>query len=378
VAVGRSLSARLILSTLLGGVLLATAAPAQADPQVLSVTVTNGPFAGRVTELRVRALDPEGPISGAVASFGPGEGGFGSSACSAASAAGVGVGAPFAPGVPATVALPHLPRRAGETSGAVRVDGGNCSDLTGSVLQPFTVRTVPPGETPVPLVLPAPISANEGAPLPTLPGVELPRLPPLPPIPPLPPLPGNPVPLPPLPNPPPVPPLPELPAAAAAAAAAARASCPGARRRVGRTARSRQRARRALLCLLNRVRARFGLRPLRHNLRLRRASLQHSRAMVRRRFFAHVQPGGIGLVTRLRRARYLPGRVWAVGENLGWGMGGFDRPRRMVRAWMHSTGHRANILFPAYREVGLGVYPGVPISTRSRGATFTTDFGFRR
>ncbi|HEX2233284.1 MAG TPA: CAP domain-containing protein [Thermoleophilaceae bacterium] len=365
----RSLSARLTLSMLCAGAMLAIASPAQADPRVLSVTVSNGPFAGRVTELRVQALDPEGPVSGAVASFGPGEGGFGSSACSAASAAGVGVGAPFAPGVPATVALPHISRRAGETSGAVRVDGGSCAELTGSVLQPFTVRTVPRGETPAPLVLPPPISANEGVPLPTLPGVELPQLPPLPPPP------GNPVPLPPLPNPPQLPPLPDLPVAKASAAGA---TCPGARRRVGRTARSRQRARRALLCLLNRVRARFGLRPLRHNVRLRRASLQHSRAMVRGRFFSHVQPGGIGLVTRLRRARYLPGRVWAVGENLAWGMGGFDRPRRMVRAWMHSTGHRANILFPAYREVGLGVYPGVPISTRTRGATFTTDFGFRR
>ena len=351
---------------LCAAVLLATASPAHADPRVLSVTVTDGPFAGRATELRVRAIDPEGPVSGAVASFGPGEGGFGSSACAAASAAGVGVGAPFTPGVPATVALPHVYRRTGEMSGAVRVDAGGCSELTGSVLQPFTVRTVPPDETPPPLVLPTPISANEGDPLPTLPGIELPPLPPLPPIPPpsLPPAPDL-----------PVPPPPDLPVVATAARGS---TCPGARRRVGYSARSRQRARHALLCLLNRVRARFGLGRLRHNMRLRRASLQHSRAMVSRRFFSHVQPGGLGLVTRLRRVRYLPGRVWAVGENLGWGMGGFDRPLWMMRAWMHSTAHRANILLPAYREVGLGVYPGVPIATPARGATFTTDFGFKR
>jgi uncharacterized protein YkwD len=91
-----------------------------------------------------------------------------------------------------------------------------------------------------------------------------------------------------------------------------------------------------------------------------------------------VQPGDIGLVARLRRARYLPGRLWVVGENLAWGMGGVDRPLRLVRAWMHSTGHRANILFPAYREVGLGVYPGVPLETPAGGATVTTDFGFKR
>lgn len=49
----------------------------------------------------------------------------------------------------------------------------------------------------------------------------------------------------------------------------------------------------------------------------------------------------------------------------------------MVRAWMASTGHRANILNGSYNEVGLGVVQGVP-GNRRAGATFTTVFGRRR
>ena len=47
-----------------------------------------------------------------------------------------------------------------------------------------------------------------------------------------------------------------------------------------------------------------------------------------------------------------------------------------MAAWMNSAGHRANILQPAYREVGFGVLAGNPASRDSGGATFVTEFGF--
>jgi hypothetical protein len=43
---------------------------------------------------------------------------------------------------------------------------------------------------------------------------------------------------------------------------------------------------------------------------------------------------------------------------------------------MHSPGHRANILQPAYREIGFGVLAGNPASAANGGATFVTEFGF--
>jgi uncharacterized protein YkwD len=183
-------------------------------------------------------------------------------------------------------------------------------------------------------------------------------------------LPLPPLPLPPIPPPPPILPL--------AHAAAVNARCVGAHRRVGRTRKSRRRARAAMLCLLNKQRARHGLSPLHTQRRLFEASFRHSAKMAKRNFFAHVEPGGIGLVTRLLRVRYLPKTGWTVGENIAWGTGRMSTPASIVRAWMHSTGHRANILNPRFREIGLGIHRGVPAPTKVSGTTVTTDFGDRR
>ena len=46
-----------------------------------------------------------------------------------------------------------------------------------------------------------------------------------------------------------------------------------------------------------------------------------------------------------------------------------------MAAWMHSPGHRANILQPAYREIGFGVIAGNPAAHDGTGATFVTEFG---
>jgi len=54
-----------------------------------------------------------------------------------------------------------------------------------------------------------------------------------------------------------------------------------------------------------------------------------------------------------------------------------DSPLYITRAWMNSTGHRANILNRGFRQIGIGIVPGVPTGSR-RGATYTTDFGARR
>ncbi len=43
---------------------------------------------------------------------------------------------------------------------------------------------------------------------------------------------------------------------------------------------------------------------------------------------------------------------------------------------MHSGGRRANILKPAYREVGVGIHLGVP-DNAGVGVTFTLDFGVK-
>ena len=134
----------------------------------------------------------------------------------------------------------------------------------------------------------------------------------------------------------------------------------------------------AILCLHNQIRADRGLPLLRENGRLRRAALGHSNDMVSRGFFEHTAPGGETMVDRIMAARYASPRVgWALGENLAWGTGSMATPRAVMKAWMESPGHRANVVKRAYREIGIGVVTGVP-SDRGNGATYTADFGVVR
>lgn len=138
------------------------------------------------------------------------------------------------------------------------------------------------------------------------------------------------------------------------------------------------RVRAAILCLHNKVRGENDLPLLRENARLRKAAVGHSRKMVAGGFFSHTTPAGVTMVDRILRARYVRrDQGWSLGENLAWGTGSFGTPRGAVEAWMDSPGHRANILKRAYREIGVGVVLGVPVSDAT-GATYTVDFGVRR
>lgn len=160
--------------------------------------------------------------------------------------------------------------------------------------------------------------------------------------------------------------------------AAAAARCRGAGAQIRNDRLSRRAARVALLCSVNSVRLRARLRSLRANSRLRRAATAHSSSMVRGRYFSHTAPGGVVLTTRLRRVRYLPALRWLVGENLATGTGRYSTPLSILRAWLRSPPHRANLLERLFRDVGLGLVPGQPSGSRTRGVTYTANFGFRR
>ena len=136
--------------------------------------------------------------------------------------------------------------------------------------------------------------------------------------------------------------------------------------------------REAILCLHNELRSQRGLPTLRQDARLRRAATGHSGDMVSRRFFEHTTPGGVTMVDRIMAAHYASRDIgWSLGENIAWGTGRLATPRSIMRAWMDSPGHRANILKRSYREIGIGVVTGVPSGSPS-GATYTADFGVIR
>jgi uncharacterized protein YkwD len=131
---------------------------------------------------------------------------------------------------------------------------------------------------------------------------------------------------------------------------------------------------RTTLCLLNKERASRGLSKLRADSRLRRAADGHAGEMVAKHYFDHNSKSGATFVTRIKRTGWTRSRrSWTVGENIGYGSGSYATPRAMVRGWMNSSGHRANILRRQFRMIGIGVANGAP--TGGSGATYATDFG---
>jgi uncharacterized protein YkwD len=131
---------------------------------------------------------------------------------------------------------------------------------------------------------------------------------------------------------------------------------------------------RTTLCLLNRERGARGLRKLHADGKLRRAADRHAGDMVAKRYFDHTSKSGASFVTRIKRTGWTRARhSWTVGENIGYGSGTYATPRQMVSGWMHSSGHRANILGRRFRMIGVGVANGAP--TGGSGATYATDFG---
>jgi uncharacterized protein YkwD len=132
----------------------------------------------------------------------------------------------------------------------------------------------------------------------------------------------------------------------------------------------------ATLCLLNERRAARGLEPLRENRRLERAADAHARDMVDRDLFSHDSADGRSAAARIAEAGY--GDAAQVGENLAYGTGREGSPGAVVEGWIESPGHRANVLAPGYREIGLGIVEGVPARDESQpGLTYVTDFGRR-
>lgn len=83
------------------------------------------------------------------------------------------------------------------------------------------------------------------------------------------------------------------------------------------------------------------------------------------------------MLERIKATSYLTGPLqrWSVGENIAYGTGTLGTPKAIVDAWMHSPGHRANILDRSFREIGLGVRLGSPVG--SDGATYVHNFGRR-
>ncbi len=128
---------------------------------------------------------------------------------------------------------------------------------------------------------------------------------------------------------------------------------------------------------INNVRARYGLARLLPVKSLRRSARVHSLQMVQGGFFSHY--GADGAYAPDRIARFYPSSgfsYWAAGENLFWAQS-LVEPWRVTASWLNSSGHRAVLLSPQWRRLGVGVVRSLPGSGRP-ALLVTVDFAVRR
>ncbi len=105
--------------------------------------------------------------------------------------------------------------------------------------------------------------------------------------------------------------------------------------------------------LTNQERTSRGLSPLAKHNQLSRAAQKHARAMADQDFYSHTGKDGSSPGDRLNREGYVGG----AGENIAVG---YVTPAEVVKGWMDSSGHRANILNPSYLAIGAGYFKVSP------------------
>ncbi len=109
--------------------------------------------------------------------------------------------------------------------------------------------------------------------------------------------------------------------------------------------------------LTNAERMKHGLWPLRKNAALTQAARGHALDMIVNDFASHRGSNGSSSADRARAAGFRPygwGAAY-VGENIA---AGIHTPADAVNAWLNSPAHKANMLRPEYREIGVGMVKG--------------------
>src|SRR5689334_25151215 len=122
----------------------------------------------------------------------------------------------------------------------------------------------------------------------------------------------------------------------------------------------------SLLNTMNAVRKSNGLPALRVDFHLVRAARSHSADMMSRQYFAHGAVAGRAAAAGARGPLFGEDLAWATGINATW----------VVTPWLASPSHRAVLLRPGFRRVGVGYAFGTFIGHGGAGVV-TADFAGR-
>jgi uncharacterized protein YkwD len=136
-----------------------------------------------------------------------------------------------------------------------------------------------------------------------------------------------------------------------------------------------------VLAQINAFRRNHRLTPLKLSPKLAAAAKEHTVQMVQDGYFTHESADGSLFWKRIQSFySSSPWSYWSVGENLLWSSPDVT-PAKALQMWLASPEHRANLMNPRWREIGVsalhaetapGVFKGLPVTI------VTTDFGVRR
>jgi uncharacterized protein YkwD len=134
-------------------------------------------------------------------------------------------------------------------------------------------------------------------------------------------------------------------------------------------------AQQAMTCLTNYARTQSGLVPLQPNSTLNDAGQAKLAADLSCAEFSHTPCGRP--FTAVFEAYVQGATGYAVGENIAWGTGSYGTPRQAMNGWLHSTGHRENILRADYRELGIGYLADQTFQGYAGATLWSQEFGVR-
>ena len=120
-----------------------------------------------------------------------------------------------------------------------------------------------------------------------------------------------------------------------------------------------------VLTLINKERAKAGLRALKIDANLQQSAQRYAEQMLALGFFSHTDPAGKTLRDRMDVSGYqrsfydqtcFCATRAAMGENIAQGQ---KTPEEVVRDWMASPPHKAAILTAAFTDTGIGIRSGI-------------------
>src|SRR5262249_36156507 len=131
----------------------------------------------------------------------------------------------------------------------------------------------------------------------------------------------------------------------------------------------------AMQCLTNYARGQEGLAPLSLSATLNAAGAAKLKSDVACGDFSHTP---CGQPFEKVFATYVQGAAsYRIGENIAGGTGSCGAPRQTRNGWLHSTGHRENILTASFAELGIGYLPGQSFLGYSGATLWSQEFGLR-